>query len=134
MKIVSILLAALSLAACTAETEIALPYDAYFLAVSAPYASPDDCIANSPEPRGCRFAITLCADGRAAQRIADIISTGTYEVIDSVAHASFADGTSLEFDVATRSLAGDSPNTTWIVDTSNLRETLQFDTIDCSRQ
>ncbi|MBA3458302.1 MAG: hypothetical protein H0T42_34790, partial [Deltaproteobacteria bacterium] len=96
-------------------------------------ASPEECLANSAEPRGCRFAITLCKNGRAAERVADIISVGTYGMIGTAAHATFDNGTSLEFDVETRVKTGDSPNTTWIVDVNNLHETLQFDTIDCSR-
>lgn len=130
---------ALSAVACTADGEGAagdgatLPNDAYFIASFAPYGSPEACLANSPEPRGCRFAITLCKDGRAARRIADIVSVGTYDLDGSIAHATLADGTSFEFDVETRVKTGDSPNTTWIVDTNNTHMTQQFDSIDCSR-
>ena len=114
-------------------TPFALPEDAYFIGVFVPYKSPQHCIESSPDPRGCRFAITLCRDGRAAQRMADIVSEGTYDMIDGIAHARFTEGTSLEFDVALRKRAGDAPNTSWIFDVDNLHESLLFDTIDCSR-
>lgn len=127
-------LVALSAVACTSDGGgVTLPDDAYFIANFAPHASPEACLADSPDPRGCRFAITLCKDGRAAQRVADIISVGTYEMDGSLAYATFSDGTPLEFDVETRVKSGDSPTTSWIVDSSNLHETPQFDSIDCSR-
>jgi hypothetical protein len=135
MKNLACLFAVLSVAACTDDngsSPTTLTYDAYFIANFAPHASPEACIANAPDPRGCRFAITLCKNGRAAQRVADIISEGTYDMIGSVAHATFTDGTSLEFDVQTRVKDGDGANTTWIVDATNLHETQEFDTISCA--
>jgi hypothetical protein len=131
MKITAL---ALVLLGCAADSDPPTPlsYDGYFIAVFAPHASPEACIADSIDPRGCRFAITLCKDGRAAQRVADIVSTGTYDMIDGIAHATFTDGTALEFDVAARKKASDAPGTSWIVDVNNLHETPQFDTIACS--
>ncbi|MBA3500466.1 MAG: hypothetical protein M4D80_06170 [Myxococcota bacterium] len=116
----------------TADEDVTLlTQDAYYLAVFAPDTAPEDCLAH-PDPRGCQFAITLCKDGRAAERIGDIISSGTYELNGSVAHVA-VDNYSFEFDVATRVRSSDSPKTTWVLDTKDLHKTFNFDTIDCTR-
>jgi hypothetical protein len=118
--------------ACTAADEdvTLLTVDAYYLAVFAPDTSPEDCLAR-PDPRGCRFAITLCSDGRAAERIGDVISDGTYELNGSIALVTLEDR-SFEFDVATRVRSNDSPKTSWVLDTKDLHKTVHFDTIDCA--
>jgi hypothetical protein len=139
MKNLASVIAVLSVAACTDDGESLNPtplaYDAYFIAVFAPHTSPQDCL-DSPDPRGCRFAITLCKDGRAAERIADIVRDGSYDMIDNVAHVTINDyptgSWSFEFDVVARVRSGDSPNTSWIFDTAGYHQTLQFDTIDCA--
>lgn len=134
MQTVWLTLLSLSLTGCMDDDGYATPlsYDAYFIAVFAPHTSAEDCIASSPDPRGCQFATTLCKDGRAASRMGDIISIGTYEMLGSVAHATLTSGETFEFDVSTPAKAGDSANTTWNADTTNLHLTEQFDTIDCS--
>ncbi len=134
MKSLTSILAALTVAACSTDdaATATLSSDSHFIAVIAPYMSPEDCISNSPDPRGCRFTLTFCKDGRAARRIADVISEGEYELIGSVAHATYSDGTSLEFDVTTMKGNSDGSNTTWIADVNNLHESMLFDTIDCA--
>jgi hypothetical protein len=134
MKSVAALCFALSFTACATDSdsneERKLSKDAHFIEVFPGYTSPEDCMARSPDPRGCRFTISLCHSGRAAQRIADIISSGTYVMIDGVAHVTFDDGRTLDFEVATRMDLAD-PNATWIRDVNNLHETQDFDTISC---
>jgi hypothetical protein len=116
--------------ACTVDEDVMLlTQDTYYLAVFAPDTSPEDCLARAD--RGCRFAITLCSDGRAAERIGDVIGSGTYELNGSVALV-VLDSYSFEFDVATRMRSADSPKTTWILDTKDLHKTFHFDTIDCA--
>jgi hypothetical protein len=134
MKPMLFVLATILATACTTSEGDEAPLlsrDIYYLAVFAPHPSPEACLANSPEPRGCRFAITLCKDGRAAERIADIIQTGTYEMSGATALVSLPE-TTFEFDVATRVKAGDSANTTWILDTNDVHANPSFDTIDCA--
>jgi hypothetical protein len=134
MKSIAALCFALSFTACATDAdsneERKLSKDAHFIEVFPGYTSPQDCLDRSPDPRGCRFTITLCHDGRAAQRIADIISEGSYVMMDSVAHVTLHDGRTLDFDVATRTDLGD-PNATWIRDASNLHDNPEFDTISC---
>jgi hypothetical protein len=139
MKTLACLAVAGSLAACmesgasntTPDPATALPSDAHFVAVFSPYASPEECVANAAEPRGCLSSLSLCKSGRAGRRLGDIVEQGAYDMIDSIAHVSFTDGTSLGFDVEAVVEIG-SPDTHWIIDTERRWETLQFDNIDCS--
>jgi hypothetical protein len=140
MKSIAAFCFALSFTACATDSdsdsseERQLSRDAHFVEVMPGYSSPEDCMARSPDPRGCRFTISLCHDGRAAQRIADIISVGTYVMKHSVAHVTFDEpfnpGRTLDFDVATRTDLA-FPDSVWIRDVNNLHETGEFDTIRC---
>jgi hypothetical protein len=125
----SALVITLSISACVepAEPDV-LPSDAHYVAVFAPFTSPEDCLANSPDPRGCRFAITLCANGRAAKRTADIVDDGHYYMEGPIAHAVLASDR-FDFDVETVIEIGSTQR--WIVDDQRRWETLQFDTISC---
>ncbi len=110
----------------------ALPADAHFIALVPPYPTPEACIAEDPQPFSCEFSLSLCMNGRAGQRIGDLIAEGTYDMENSIAHVTYTDGSTLEFDVDAVVEIG-SPNAHWIVDTERRWETLQFDNIDCSR-
>jgi len=130
------LVVAVSLAACTEsattpDPSTALPADAHFVA-RTPDGSPEKCIANSEQPYGCILSLSLCKSGRAGLRIGDIVAAGAYDMVGSVAHASFTDGSSLAFDVEAL-VDLDAPDYPWIVDTEGRWQTLQFDNIDCSR-
>ncbi|MCW5803239.1 MAG: hypothetical protein KIT31_12720 [Deltaproteobacteria bacterium] len=109
-----------------------LPSDAHYVAVFAPFSSPEDCLANAQDPRSCAFALTFCADGQAARRMGDVVESGDYYLEGSVANASYNDGVQqLRFDVdAVVDL--ENPTTHWIVDDAHRWETLAFDTISCS--
>jgi hypothetical protein len=104
-----------------------LPNDAYFV-----YSDVDQCLADNPDDqRGCSFALALCSNGRAGARIGDIIDDGTYEMDGPVAHGELR-GSSFTFDVETGAATGLSVNF-MIPDTEQRWQTLQFDSIDCSR-
>jgi hypothetical protein len=140
MKTLACLVAAVSVAACTepdssnrAPAPDALPSDAHFVALISPYASPEECLANESQLFVCTFSLSLCKSGRAGQRLGDIVAEGAYDMVDSVAHVSFSDGTVLEFDVDAVADLG-SPQAHWIVDTERRWETLQFDNIDCGQR
>ena len=140
MKTLVCLAATLSLGACmesgasktTPDPATALPADAHFVQIIAPYTSPEECLAKAEQPFSCRFSLSLCKNGRAGELFGDILKEGAYDVVDTVAHISFTGGESLEFDVAAVAEIG-SPNVHWIVDTANRWQTLQFDNIDCSQ-
>jgi hypothetical protein len=141
MKTLAGLVVAVSAAACTGsgssslipDPSTALPDDAHFVALVSPYASPEDCLANESQLFVCTVSLSLCKSGRAGQRLGDIVEEGAYDMIDSVAHVSFRDGTELEFDVDAVVELG-NPNAHWIVDTRRRWETLPFDNIDCSER
>jgi hypothetical protein len=116
----------------TPDPSTALPYDAHFVAVVSPYASPEECLAKAPQPFTCTWSLSLCKSGRAGERAGDLVLAGAYDMVDSVAHVSFAGGGTLEFDVDAVVELG-SPNARWIVDTERRWDTLQFDNIDCAR-
>ncbi len=116
----------------TPDPSTALPEDAHFVAIIAPYTSPEDCLANAEQPFSCEFSLSLCKSGRAGERVGDLIAEGAYDMVGSVAHIDFTDGSSLQFDVDAVAEIG-APNAQWIVDTEHRWETLQFDNIDCSR-
>lgn len=140
MKTLACLWVAISVAACTEsgaskitpDPSTALPSDAHFVTIVSPYASPEECLAKASQVFTCTNSLSLCKSGRAGQRLGDIVAEGAYNMVDSVAHVSFDDGTSLKFDVQAVVDLG-SPNARWIVDTERRWETLQFDNIDCSK-
>jgi hypothetical protein len=111
------------------DLTVHLAEDAYYIAVFVPHTSPADCLAES-DPRSCAISITLCADGRAARRIGDVIQSGTYELDGPLANA-MVDGTDFTFDVASRASPDDGANTTWILDDADYHVDPVFDTIDC---
>lgn len=125
---------ALLLTACLDQAQpdrYLLPSDAHYVAVFAPFSSPEDCLANAQDPRSCSFALTFCADGQAARRMGDVVESGDYYLEGSVAHASYNDGIEqLTFDVDAV-IELESPTTNWIVDDANRWETFAFDTIAC---
>jgi hypothetical protein len=137
MKMLACLVVVVSLAGClesgssntTPDPSTALPSDAHFVILISPYASPEECLANE-QPFTCQYSLSLCKSGRAGERRGDLVSEGAYDMVDSVAHVSFTDRTSREFDVEAVVDLG-APNVHWIVDTERRWDTLQFDNISC---
>jgi hypothetical protein len=107
------------------EPPVTLASDAYFVADFV-----DECLANETDTRGCSFSIALCRNGRAAERIGDIIQAGHYMMEGSVAIAEL-DTHSFRFDVDTGAGGGTGADA-YVPDTEGLWHTFQFDTIDCS--
>jgi hypothetical protein len=122
-----------SLVACVDDAETGshtLPADGHYVIVPNGYASPEECLANAQQPFACQYSLSLCANGRAGERIGDLVDQGTYNLHGSVAHVDFDSGETMQFDVqAVVDL--DSPNVQWIIDTEQRWNTLQFDNIDC---
>jgi hypothetical protein len=116
-----------------AEPELVpLAEDAHFVALVAPYASPEACLASAEQPFSCQFSLSLCKSGRAGMRRGDLVSTGVYGMTGAIATATFDDGSDFALDTVAL-VEVDMPDAHWIVDTLGRYRTLQFDNIDCAR-
>jgi hypothetical protein len=117
-----------SLGACTTSPEApsTLPNDTYFI-----YDRVDECVAREPNVWSCGFAIALCSNGRAGERIGDIVQDGDYTLDPPFARGAIA-GRPFELDLQTGDATGLGASR-YIPDQDGRWQTLQFDTIDCSR-
>jgi hypothetical protein len=122
------MLLVLSLGACTTspETPSMLPSDTYFI-----YDRVEECIVQEPNVWACGFALALCSNGRAGERIGDIIEEGEYMLDAPFARGTIA-GRPFELDLQTGAAMGLGA-ARYIPDQDGRWQTLQFDTIDCSR-
>jgi hypothetical protein len=128
MRLVLACLAATGcLGGSAAPTGPTLPADTYFI-----YDRVDECLANEPNPWSCAYTVALCSNGRAAQRIGDVIEEGFYEIDGPVATGTMRD-TSFELNVETGDATGLALDH-YAYDTEQRWNTLQFDTIDCSQR
>lgn len=129
-----LVLSILPLAACMesgSSKNTPLTEDAHFVALTGTYATPEACLAKEANPFVCEVSLSLCKSGRIGLRRGDIVTDGTYTMIDDgIAHAALHDSSTFEFDVQLVMEVGS--NQRWIVDTAERWKTLQFDNIDCS--
>jgi hypothetical protein len=116
------------LGACTTSPDApsTLPSDTYFI-----YERVEECIAREPNVWSCGFAIALWSNGRAGERIGDIIQEGDYVLDAPFARGTIA-GQPFELDLKTGAATGLGA-ARYIPDRDGRWQTLQFDTIDCSR-
>ena len=108
-----------------------LPSDAHYVEIEAPYASPQQCLAQNTQPFICQYSFSLCKDGRAGTRQGDLLYEGTYTMTGSVANITWDRYEGLmQFDVSSLTEPS-APSVHWVVDTDQLYDTLQFDNISC---
>jgi len=111
-----------------------LPSDQRFTGLVAPFASPEDCLANTTTSFTCLYELELCANGRAGQRYGDLVYSGTYHLEPPHAVGSTDGGGTFDFDLDSDELVMDGGRSqAYIPDAQGRWDTLQFDSIDCEQ-
>jgi len=107
-----------------------LAQDTFYTGVSPEYATPEDCVAQSPMPIDCHLEIALCAGGVAGFSNFDLPQQGMYYLDGSTAIIAVNNETEnevIQLDTQTGAASADAQTETYIVDTVDRWQTLQFD-------
>ncbi len=103
--------------------------DTFYTGIVPPYATPEACEASNPMPIECHLELGFCAGGKAGFSNYDLPQQGDYHLEGSLIVANIG-GNMIQLDTGTGA-ATNAFVDTYILDTAERWQTLQFDVITC---
>jgi hypothetical protein len=110
----------------TMTTQPTFTADTYYTGIVPPYATPEDCEAQNPNPIECHLELGFCAGGLAGFSNFDLPEQGNYHLEGAIVVASFGSDDVIELDTQTGH-ATNAEADTYVLDTTGRWSTLQFD-------